>query len=45
VTALFERTAQSNLRLQGSRKTVPGYFLNCISPRGGQAARLSNLYS
>src|SRR5215470_8408150 len=45
VTALIERTAQSNPRLHGSQKTVPGYFLNCISPQGGQAARLSKLYS
>jgi hypothetical protein len=45
VTALIERTAQSNPRLHGSQKTVPGYFLNCVSPQGGQAARLSKLYS
>jgi len=45
VTALTERTAQSNPRLHGSQKTVPGYFLNCISPQGGQAACFSKLYS
>jgi hypothetical protein len=45
VTALIERTAQSNPRLHGSQKTVPGYFLNCVSPQGGQAARFSKLYS
>ena len=45
VTALIERTAQSNPRLHGSQHTVPGYFLDCISPQGGQAARLSKLYS
>src|SRR5499425_2851864 len=45
VTALIERTAQSNPRLHGSQHTVPGYFLNCIFPQGGQAARLSKLYS
>jgi hypothetical protein len=32
-------------RLHGSQKTVPGYFLNCLSPQAGQAARLSKLYS
>jgi hypothetical protein len=45
VTALIERTAQSNPRLHASQHTVPGYFLNCISPQEGQAARLSKLYS
>ena len=45
VTALIERTAQSNPRLHGSQHTVPGYFLNCIFPQEGQAARLSKLYS
>src|SRR5262249_28106639 len=43
--ALIERTAQWNPRLYGSQKTVPGYLLNCVSPQGGQAARLSKLYS
>src|SRR6267378_92791 len=48
VTALIERAAQSNPRLHASQHTVPGYFpyfLNCISPQEGQAARLSKLYS
>src|SRR5215468_6496315 len=45
VSTLIERTAQSNPRLHGSQHTVPGYFLNCIFPQGGQAARLSKLYS
>jgi hypothetical protein len=45
VAALIERAAQSNPRLHGSQHTVPGYFLNSITPRRDQAARLSKLYS
>jgi hypothetical protein len=45
VTALIERTAQSNPRLHGGQHTVPGYFRNGITPQGGHAARLSKLYS
>jgi hypothetical protein len=45
VAALIERAAQSNPRQHGSQHTVPGYFLNGITPQGGQAARLSKLYS
>ena len=45
VTALIKGMAQSNPRLHGRQKTVPGYFLNGITPQGGQAARLSKLYS
>jgi hypothetical protein len=45
VAALIERAAQSNPRLHGSQHTMPGYFLNGITPQKGQAARLSKLYS
>jgi hypothetical protein len=38
VAALIERAAQSNPRLHGSQHTVPGYFLNGITPQGGQAS-------
>src|SRR5260370_25946551 len=45
LTALLDLTAHSNPRLHGSQKTVPGHFLTCVSPQGGQAARLSKLNS
>jgi len=45
VTALIERAAQANSRLDRNQHTLPRDFLNSNALRRTQAARLSNPYS